>query len=177
MKKIAICLVLMLSLLAGCSGQEPDLPQNSGGSEEPEASRLENIDFQGDELYAAAYLGYQQIDDLEYYVQLYLDSDELPTHYVSGGDFYLLIPRHQGTALRLYINDVETDERTLVFEDPSCEPLIIQCNASDIFTDITAELTYDGETAVFSPFISLRDGTLELGERGLDITRDDAPAA
>ena len=46
----------------------------------------------------------------------------------------------------------------------------MQCNVSDIFADVTVRLEYNGETAEFSPFISLKDGTLMIGERGLDLT-------
>ena len=36
---------------------------------------------------------------------------------------------------------------------------------------MTVELTYQGETVSFSPYISLKDGSVQVGERGLDLTR------
>ena len=49
---------------------------------------------------------------------------------------------------------------------------MIGCNVSDIFPDVTVEITAsDGEKVSFSPFISLKDGSVEVGERGLNITR------
>ena len=107
----------------------------------------------------------------DYYVQQYLDSEDIPVHYLSSGDYYLVIPRYSGMELSLYKNDLETSERTLFYHDPDCEPFIIQCNVSDIFSDATIQLTYQGDTVEFSPFISLKDGSLEIGEHGLNLTR------
>jgi hypothetical protein len=36
---------------------------------------------------------------------------------------------------------------------------------------VTVSITSGGETVDFSPFISLKDGSVQVGERGLDITR------
>ena len=103
------------------------------------------------------------------YAQRYLDGAELPVHYLSTGDYYLIIPRCPGTELSLYRNDLETAQSTLIFHDPDCGPFVLQCNASDIFADATIRLTCQDGTAEFSPFISLKDGSVQLGERGLDL--------
>lgn len=160
MKKSALFVPVFvcLGLLAGCTGQ-------------PQASKRDSIPFTQEQLYAAAYLGYQQIDDLNYYVEQYLDSDQIPVHYLSDGDYYLVIPRYSGMKLALYHNDIKTLEPTLLYEDLDCQPFILQCNASDIFADATISLTYGEETAEFSPFISLKDGSVEIGDQGLDLTR------
>ena len=133
-------------------------------------SKRDAIPFEEGQLYAVAYLGYQTADGLDYYAERYLDSDQLPIHYVSDGDYYLVIPRYDGMALSLYVNDLEKSLGTLRFRDPDSGPFVVQCNVSDIFADVTMRLEYNGETAEFSPFISLKDGTLMIGERGLDLT-------
>ena len=133
-------------------------------------SKRDAIPFEAGQLYAVAYLGYQTTDGLDYNVERYLDSDKLPVHYVSDGDYYLVIPRYDGMSLSLYVNDIETSLSTLRFRDPACGPFVIQCNASDIFTDVTVRLEYNGDAAEFSPFISLKDGALMIGERGFDLT-------
>lgn len=150
-------LLVLAALLAGCSAQSP-------------SSRREAIPFTEGQLYAAAYLGYQQIEDLDYYVQQYLDSDELPVHYLSAGDYYLIIPRYSGMELSLYRNDFDTSEPILIYQDPDCQPFLLQCNVSDIFADATIRLTWEDETVEFSPFLSLKDGSVEIGDRGLDLT-------
>ena len=155
MKKLIIAAVMLSGLLAaaGCSTEKRDA-----------------IPFEAGQLYAAAYLGFRTMDGLDYYAQRYLDSDKLPIHYVSDGDYYLVIPRYDGMSLSLYVNDLDTSLGTLRFFDPDCGPFVIQCNVSDIFADVTVRLEYNGETAEFSPYISLKDGAPVLGERGLDLT-------
>ena len=166
-------------LLAGCTSPNPgssstpsSAPSSSSHpSSQSESSKQDAIPFSNGQSYAVAHLGYQQIEDLDYYVQQYLDSEDIPVHYLSSGDYYLVIPRYSGMELSLYKNDLETSERTLFYHDPDCEPFIIQCNVSDIFSDATIQLTYQGDTVEFSPFISLKNGSLEIGEHGLNLTR------
>ena len=151
-------LLICLGLFAGCTAQ-------------PQASKQDSIPFEDGQYYAAAYLGYQQIDDLDYYTEQYLDSDLLPVHYLSSGDYYLVIPRYSGMELTLCRRDIETSEAFVIYEDPDCRPFIIQCNASDIFADAVIRLSYEGETVEFSPFISLKDGSVDIGDQGLDLTK------
>ena len=197
MKKLTIVAVMLAALLAfgGCSAQNgnmtdlasdstPDIASPTTPDPAPDhtdptpdntpASKRDTIPCEADRLYAVAYLGYQTPDGLDYYAERYLDSDKLPVHYVSDGDYYLVIPRYDGMSLSLYVNDFETSLSTLRFRDPDCGPFVIQCNVSDIFADVTMRLEYNGETAEFSPFISLKDGALMIGERGLDLTEPGA---
>ena len=91
MKKVPflfITILMWLGLCAGCTQQ-------------PQASKRDGIPFQEGQYYAVAHLGYQQIEDLDVYVDRYLDSDQLPIHYLSGGDYYLVIPRYAGMKLSL----------------------------------------------------------------------------
>lgn len=161
MRRASLCilsLALCLSLFSGCGPEEA-------------VGKRGSIPFQEGQLYAVAYLGYQQTGDLDYYLERYLDDSQLPTHYISNGDYYLVIPRYDGMELTLSRNDLETSQSILLYEDPDCRPFLLQCNASDIFADATISLTYEGETAEFSPFISLKDGSVEIGDHGLDLTR------
>ena len=197
MKKLMLAAVLLSGLLvfSGCSTQNgnvtgltsdrtpnvtspitpgPTPDRTDAVPDTAPVSKRDAIPFEAGHLYAAAYLGYQAIEDWDYYAERYLDSDKLPVHYVSDGDYYLVIPRYDGMSLSLYANDIETGLGTLRFRDPDCGPFVIQCNASDIFTDVTVLLEYNGETAEFSPFISLKDGSVMIGERGLDLTKPGA---
>ena len=197
MKKLMIVAVMLAGLLVfgGCSVQNgnmtdlasdstPDItspitldPAPDHTDPDPDStpiSKRDAIPFEAGQLYAVAYLGYQTTDGLDYYVERYLDSDKLPVHYVSDGDYYLVIPRYDGMSLSLYVNDIETSLGTLRFRDPDCGPFVIQCNVSDIFADVTVHLEYNGDMAEFSPFISLKDGSLMIGEQGLDLTEPGA---
>lgn len=113
-------------LLAGCTSANPgssstpsSAPSSSSHlSSQSESSKQDAIPFSDGQSYAVAHLGYQQIEDLDYYVQQYLDSEDIPVHYLSSGDYYLVIPRYSGMELSLYKNDLETSERTLFYHDP-----------------------------------------------------------
>ena len=167
MKRILLCLAALCSclpLLGGCA----EAP-SAGSRSEP---GWNNIPFADGQLYAVAHLGYQEMGSLDYYVEEYLDNDQIPVHYLSPGDFYLVIPRYGETELSLYQNDFTTSNSTLLYENPSCRPFVLQCNVSDIFSDATIRLSYQGSTVEFSPFISLKDGSVEVGEAGLDITME-----
>lgn len=171
MKRILLCFAAMLSclaLFAGCAAL-----QGNGDSPQAGSTKRDNIPFSDGQLYAAAYLGYQQMTDFDFYADRYLDSDKIPIHYFSDGDYYLVIPRYSGMMLSLYRNEMEAEASVLVYEDPDCRPFILQCNASDIFSDATIRLSYAGEDTEFSPFLSLRDGAVEIGPAGLDITKEE----
>lgn len=176
-KNLAFLLAFLLLLtMIGCSdGPNTDMPStpDAGTTETPdlpETSKLDAIPFDAGQLYGVAYLGYEKIEGLTFYVENYLDHENLPIHYISNGEFYLVIPRYADMAMRLYRNDMETAERILLYEEAVSRPFIIQCNISDIFADAVICLTYQTETVEFSPYISLEDGNVEAGEYGLDIT-------
>lgn len=160
--------LLYILLLSGCT-----LGGKGGSSSSAETNpeKWGKIPFAGNQLYAVAYLGYQQVTDLDFYVEQYLDGDQIPTHYLSSGEYYLVIPRYTGMTLQLYQNDIETSEPILRFEDPDGQPFLLQCNASDIFADAVIRLSYAGKETEFSPFISLKDGSIEIGPDGLDLTK------
>lgn len=169
MKKfVALAATLFCLLaLAGCgSVPSADVPDT------PEVSKLDAIPFTDGQLYAVAYLGYGEMENLTYYAENYLDSENLPIHYISNGEYYLIIPRYTDMALRLYQNDGESAERILIYEERESRPFVIQCNMSDIFSDVTIQLTYQSETVEFTPCISLENGLVQAGERGLDMTQN-----
>lgn len=160
MKRPVVYLAALLSwmlLLGGCVSQAAGDGQGT-------------IPFEEGQYYAVAHLGYQQMDSLAGYAQRYLDGEQVPVHYLSDGDYYLVIPRYGGMELALYQNDLETSRPVLIYEDPDCRPFVIQCNVSDIFADATIRLSREGEQVEFSPAISLKDGSVEVGEHGLDLT-------
>lgn len=136
-------------------------------------SKRNNIPFENNQLYAVAYLGYGVKEYMDYYRENYLDEDEVLNYYFSGAEYYLIIPRYENMEVRLYRNDLATMGKTLEQECENGKPFIVQCNISDIFPDVTVELNYNGETVEFSPYISLKDGSVQVGERGLNITKQE----
>lgn len=155
----AISMLLFCSLcLSGCQTHQ---------------TKQENIPYLSHQTYAVAHLGYEKIEYLSGYAERYLDSDQLPIHYLSSGDYYLIIPRYENMELFLYQNDMTTDDSTLIYQEPNCGPFIVQCNVSDIFADATIQLDYEGTTSTFSPFISLKDGSIDVGSNGLLLTLEE----
>ena len=168
MKKVislasAVCLFM---LMCGCS---KILPASVEGLFKP--SKAEAIPFAEHQLYAVAWVGYDDLTNLPFYLDSYVDSEDLPIHYFSKGEYYLVIPRYADMRLELYQNNLETQTQTLVFAENICQPFLIQCNISDIFPDATISLTYDSQTVTFSPYISLKDGSVQVGESGLNLTQ------
>jgi len=137
----------------------------------PTTSKRVNIPFTDNQMYAVAYLGYITIEDMDFYLENYLDEEDVPHYYFSGDEYYLIIPRYEDMEVRLYRNDLASMGKTLEQECEMGKPFIVQCNVSDIFPDVTVELTYNGETVEFSPYISLKDGSVQVGDRGLNITK------
>ncbi len=166
---VAAATALVLAL-GGCGQADPQ-PSQAPGSAAPTVSKRDAIPFEEGQLYAVAYLGYQTIDDWAYYVERYLDSGDVPTHFISDGDYYLVIPRYDDMGVALYANDIETGASEPRYEANSCGPFLLQCNISDIFSDAAIRFTYNGETVEFSPFLSLENGAPMMGERGLDLTK------
>ena len=132
--------------------------------------KLKNIEFSDNQLYAVAYLGYNQIDDLDFYKEKYLAQDNIPQHHFSKGEYYLIIPRYSDMRVSLYKNTIVPMDKNLVYVNNESKPFIICCNESDIFSNATISFTYKGATAEFSPYFSLKDGTLMIGEAGVNIT-------
>lgn len=177
-RTILSTLLLCVLLLAGCgtAAQTPDATPTpapeAAATPTPTSDPLSTLPYTDGQLYAAAYLGYQAPTDLDFFQQTYFGGRELPVHHISDGDFYLIIPRDPNATVRLYKNDMVTDSKTLFYEQTNGDAFVIGCNVSDIFPDVTVEITAsDGEKVSFSPFISLEDGSVEVGERGLNITR------
>ena len=153
-----LCLALTACTQAAPSEEEPALP-------------YENITFQEGQLYAAAYLGWEEMEGLSDYQTAYLKGESVPVHYISLGEFYLIIPRYPDMAVKLYQNDINGAAPVLLFKAENCVPFVVQCNISDIFSDLTVELSYGGEAVSFSPYISLKDGSVQVGERGLELKK------
>lgn len=172
-RTILSTLLLCALLLAGCgaAAQTPDATPTpapeAAATPTPTPDPLSTLPYTDGQLYAAAYLGYQAPTDLDFFQQTYFGGRELPVHHISDGDFYLIIPRDPNATVRLLRNDMITQTSSIFYEQPDGSPFVIGCNVSDIFPDVTVEITAsDGEKVSFSPFISLKDGSVEVGERG-----------
>ena len=174
MKKLCYLLfsLLLIVNLVGCDSQsnnDHSSQSNDATAQMQNYSKRNNIPFEQHQMYAVGYAGYETMDDLRQFSD-YLDSFDLPCHYISSGDFYVIIPRYDGMDLKLYKNNIDNDEKELVFEMKNCQSFIVNCNISDIFYDATIILTYKDEKAEFSPYVSLKDGSIRVGEKGYNLS-------
>ena len=156
MKKISILTALFIIVAVFVSGCSFSPKANDDSDAPPYIS--DSISFGERDFYAVAYLGYER----------------LPIHYISEGEYYLIIPKYQDMALKIYENDIDTPTPTLIFETQESLPFIVRCNISDIFSNVTVSFTYESETFEFSPFISLEDGSVQVGDNGINITKQQA---
>ena len=153
MKKFLIIAVTVIALaLSSCSAESNSIP------------------FEENSLYAVAYLGYGDKSNLDLYLEQYLDTDSVPEVCFSQGEYYLIIPRYTDMKMTIYKNDTDTDNYYKFYTSDDSRPFLIQCNVSDIISDVKIEYEYKGETTSFIPSISLKDGSVKVGERGTDIT-------
>jgi len=155
---LAAALLCMVSLMS-CGRTETE-------------ERYGNIPFEEGQLYAVAYLGYEEMTDAAYYQETYLNGEKPPIHYISDGEYYLIIPRYEGMTVELSWNNILSADGKLFYKETDCRPFVVQCNISDIFPDVTVRITYESESVEFSPYISLKDGSVVVGERGLELVKE-----
>jgi len=180
MRRVAALTLMLLLLLTGCraapaadsSGAASSLPSVSSAVSPVPDEGLERL-FDGNQLYAAAYLGYEEIGDLSYFTENGFIDGTPPIHHVSGGEHYLIIPRYPDMNLSLFRRRLDHDMGVLelFYEEENAKPFILCCNISDIFPDVTVLLTRGEEQTEFTPHISLKDGSIQLGDRGVDLTQ------
>lgn len=177
MRRFLLLLLLVGILsLAGCAdassppaGSAPVSADTSVPADDPHADM-----FDGNQLYAAAYVGYEELWDLSFFREAGLFDGTPPIHHVSGGEYYLVIPRYPDMTLQLYRRRLDHDMGVLdlFYEEENAKPFILCCNVSDIFPDVTVLLTRGEEQTEFTPYISLKDGSVQIGDRGLDLTQN-----
>ena len=92
-------------------------------SPDAEASRAAELPYTEGQLYAAAWLGWQDTGDLSRYADLCPGIEEAPVLRLSDGEYWLILPRYPGTALEVSQLDINTSEARLVYSDPDCEAI------------------------------------------------------
>lgn len=130
------------------------------------------------ELAALIYLGGR--DNVEaaeqYLVQTYPENFDLslvespyPEAEMEGYEYYLLLPRYQGTELRL--TEMEMNEAGTLLPAEGKEsvfardvPLLFYCNFSDIVPSHEVRVTCGDRTIAFTPFVSLKDGAVQAAD-------------
>ena len=89
-----------------------------------------------------------------------------------GFELYLIAPRYDNTTITIYETSMEMygERGDIVYSGELFIPSLFVCNYSDLFSNCIIELTANGETISFSPYISLMDGSLVLPDNVQDIS-------
>lgn len=159
MKKIVILMLAVFLTLTSCG-----------------ISNSQNIKFQwqADELYAVAYLGYN-VEDPTQAAKEYLDfNGDLPTAKTAGEEWYLFVLRYPNCEVTVFEYDL-TDGAVIGDKLLSLNgerAFLVCCNQSDIMPNTLIEIKTPNGDFTFSPYISLKgDGELVAGiKKGVDIT-------
>ncbi len=158
-------------------------------TEENELSAMEEIQRQledGNALCAIAFLG--SCDGSFSEVQAYLEDSGMVDTYpileglsgdifleTAGSELYLIVQR-EDVEISMYEQSMDpetgemmTGDLRALFIAPA--PFLLRCNISDIIPNILLSLgSTTGEKLEYSPFISLRDGSVSVTEGILDLT-------
>ena len=125
------------------------------------------IDFTSDEQLMAIFF-LNSVNNMDNsIINKYYSNDELQEFdsiQLEGEEYYLVVPRYNDKVLISALSmaeDGSTIHTTLKEVD---KPFFIKCNISDIFANSEIKLTHNGEEYKFSPYISLKDGTVALKE-------------
>ncbi len=144
---------------------------------EPEA-QLEEFVWAGDTLFYLAFLGYGTADDYvaqgEAVTEAYFSYPYQHKVYdFSGDEVYLFLPRFVDSEIYVYESVFAEDDlvkgdlrEIICWEDY----FLLQCNVSDIYSNVILEMEYQGEMISFSPSISLKDGSLQQSDYWKDVT-------
>ena len=122
------------------------------------------IDFKNDEqLLGLIYLGGAEVNYDYSIVDKYYTKEEQEQFVLAelgGEELYLVIPRYE---TKTYLNKLEMGENGETIKQNhmmSMPPFFVKCNMSDIFSNAEISFNYKGKEYIYSPYISLKDGSV-----------------
>lgn len=159
MKKIkTIILIIIIVLFAIVS---MILANNIINEETKYAKKLKFED--NDQLLAIFYLGGLENEyDFSIVNKYYSDKEieEFEKIELEGEECYLIVPRY-GQYITISSLTMTDDSGTLEkIISKTSTPFLLKCNISDIFSNVEIKFNYEGKEYVYSPYISLKDGSV-----------------
>ena len=158
---IVLAAVMLLTLLAAC-GEKPPV-------EPAETELYGKVTLEGaveTALGAVVSLGYyENTDDMK--AELPEALKDLPIVEMGGGETYAVIPRYDGETITVYAVEMDENANSSRAESGSeySGAILLMCNESDIFSNVSIEMKHGDDTVTFSPYISLMDGSIITDER------------
>lgn len=131
-----------------------------------------SISFKDDKVMAIINIGSDEKSYDYSLVKKYYGNKKIPEISTSGSEKYLIIPRYKDSYINVYelvINDSGSFDK--IRRGMFSEPFYITCNISDIFSNVLIEMIYDGKVYNYSPYISLKDGSLFVEDFVLEVKK------
>lgn len=100
----------------------------------------------------------------------YFDEDFM-LYEANGEELYFIVPIQKNVTLNIYSAVME--EADIVKDKliaSTNKPFILKCNVSDIIPNIIIEIKQNNKVYEYSPYISLKDGSLYVNEYVMDIS-------
>lgn len=102
----------------------------------------------------------------------YFDEDFM-LYEANGEELYFIVPIQKNVTMNIYSAVMEEAD---IVKDKSIastnKPFILKCNVSDIIPNIIIEIKQNNKVYEYSPYISLKDGSLYVNEYVLDVTKE-----
>ncbi len=103
------------------------------------------------------------------------DVDEIPFYNYGGPEIFCVIPHYVGSSITVKRSEL-TEQGELVAKetlDTSDKPMIIQCNESDLYSNVMITIKYNDKSTTFTPYISLKDGSVMPADKMevIDLTK------
>lgn len=130
-----------------------------------------SISFDGDEVIAVINIGTDEKNYDYSLVKKYYGNKKIPEISVSGSEKYLIIPRYKDSYINVYelvMNDSGSFDK--IKRGMFSEPFYVTCNISDIYSNVLIEVIYKDTVYDYSPYISLKDGSLFVEDFVLEVT-------
>lgn len=102
----------------------------------------------------------------------YFDEDFM-LYEANGEELYFIVPIQKNVTMNIYSAVME--EADIVKDKliaSTNKPFILKCNVSDIIPNIIIEIKQNNKVYEYSPYISLKDGSLYVNEYVLDVTKE-----
>lgn len=106
------------------------------------------------------------IFDDETIVKKYYSSKELNKVQdinIDGINKFLIIPRYKDIEIEIYKQELKEDGKMKeTLAKKVNEPFYLECNVSDLYSNVVIKIKYKNKTYNYSPYYSLKDGSLML---------------
>lgn len=122
----------------------------------------EKYPYSDNHLYAIKYVGYD-VEDLSEY-------NDITCVELEGDEYYYIEPRYTDYKVEIYENSLEDGRKFHLHTFNSGERFLLKCNQSDIFPNMTVVIYLEEDEFIeFSPYQSLKDGSIGHSEYGYEI--------